>query len=147
MSLAEAAARYGPCANCRPPIPAAVPSHSPQATTPSSPAAALSAPASASTPVLITRTGQKYHREGCPTLRGGGIATTLGEAAAKYGACRVCNPPVLGGAAAISAPVLTSRSPTTATARSGRCQAVTKKGTQCSRNASAGSRYCWQHGG
>jgi len=28
---------------------------------------------------------------------------------------------------------------------SGRCQATTKKGTQCKRNASAGSKYCWQH--
>ncbi|WP_308573167.1 hypothetical protein [uncultured Sanguibacteroides sp.] len=28
---------------------------------------------------------------------------------------------------------------------SGRCQATTKKGTQCKRNAQTGSRYCWQH--
>lgn len=28
---------------------------------------------------------------------------------------------------------------------SGRCQAVTKKGTQCSCSASSGSHYCWQH--
>jgi hypothetical protein len=28
-----------------------------------------------------------------------------------------------------------------------RCQATTKKGTQCSRSASAGSSYCWQHQG
>jgi hypothetical protein len=28
-----------------------------------------------------------------------------------------------------------------------RCQATTQKGTQCKRNAKAGSRYCWQHGG
>lgn len=27
----------------------------------------------------------------------------------------------------------------------GRCQAVTKKGTPCSRKARPGSRYCWQH--
>lgn len=26
-----------------------------------------------------------------------------------------------------------------------RCQATTKKGTQCLRNAQPGSRYCWQH--
>ncbi|MCL5070793.1 MAG: hypothetical protein M1308_07845 [Actinobacteria bacterium] len=26
-----------------------------------------------------------------------------------------------------------------------RCQATTKKGTQCKRNAQTGSRYCWQH--
>jgi hypothetical protein len=28
----------------------------------------------------------------------------------------------------------------------GRCQATTKKGTQCKRSAKAGSNYCWQHG-
>lgn len=27
----------------------------------------------------------------------------------------------------------------------GRCQATTKKGTQCKRNAAAGSKFCWQH--
>lgn len=30
--------------------------------------------------------------------------------------------------------------------QSDRCQAITKKGTQCKRNAKKGS-YCWQHGG
>lgn len=30
---------------------------------------------------------------------------------------------------------------------SGRCQATTKKGTQCKRSASSGSNYCWQHWG
>jgi len=28
---------------------------------------------------------------------------------------------------------------------SSRCQAITKKGTQCSRNAQAEGSYCWQH--
>ena len=27
------------------------------------------------------------------------------------------------------------------------CEAVTKKGTQCKRNASPESEFCWQHGG
>lgn len=27
------------------------------------------------------------------------------------------------------------------------CQATTRKGTQCKRQAMAGSQYCWQHGG
>jgi hypothetical protein len=27
----------------------------------------------------------------------------------------------------------------------GRCQAITKKGTQCTRTAQPGSSYCWQH--
>jgi regulator of replication initiation timing len=29
----------------------------------------------------------------------------------------------------------------------GRCQAITAKGTQCSRTAESGSNYCWQHRG
>ncbi len=29
----------------------------------------------------------------------------------------------------------------------GQCQATTKKGTQCKRQAAVGSSYCWQHGG
>lgn len=29
----------------------------------------------------------------------------------------------------------------------GQCQAITKKGAQCKRQAAAGSEYCWQHGG
>lgn len=33
----------------------------------------------------------------------------------------------------------------TVSALSQRCQALTKKGTQCKRNAQAGSIYCWQH--
>ncbi|MET0636640.1 MAG: hypothetical protein ABWZ25_11485 [Chitinophagaceae bacterium] len=28
---------------------------------------------------------------------------------------------------------------------SGRCQATTRKGSQCKRSAKAGSNYCWQH--
>ncbi len=33
----------------------------------------------------------------------------------------------------------------TGTTYSGRCQAITQKGTQCLRNAQPGRRYCWQH--
>ncbi len=29
----------------------------------------------------------------------------------------------------------------------GQCKAITKKGTQCKREAVSGSDYCWQHGG
>lgn len=39
------------------------------------------------------------------------------------------------------------KSNTSAPKSSGRCQALTKKGNQCSRNAKPGSNYCWQHGG
>ena len=38
-----------------------------------------------------------------------------------------------------------SYSTTRSSSYSGRCQATTKKGTQCKRTAQSGSRYCWQH--
>ena len=44
--------------------------------------------------VYITRTGEKYHRDGCRHLSRSKIATTLKEAVARgYGACSVCKPP------------------------------------------------------
>lgn len=39
------------------------------------------------------------------------------------------------------------KSSTSTPKSSGRCQALTKKGNQCSRSAKPGSSYCWQHGG
>jgi hypothetical protein len=102
--------------------------------------------------VYVTKTGAKYHRAGCPSLRSSSIPMTLVKAAALYGPCKNCRPPVLG-TAATPAPAVpaTTASPRAAPAEravaSGRCQAITKKGTQCLRKAKAGSSYCWQHGG
>jgi hypothetical protein len=46
--------------------------------------------------VYITRTGEKYHREGCRHLSRSKIATTLKEAVARgFGACSVCKPPTV----------------------------------------------------
>ena len=44
------------------------------------------------TPVYITRTGKKYHRDGCSSLRRSKIPISLAEAKEKYGACGRCNP-------------------------------------------------------
>ena len=49
----------------------------------------------AATVVYTTRTGSKYHRAGCRQLSKSKIETTLGKAAAKFGPCGVCKPPVL----------------------------------------------------
>ena len=44
----------------------------------------------------ITRTGEKYHRDGCRYLRQSRIATTLHEAVNRgFGPCSVCKPPTL----------------------------------------------------
>jgi hypothetical protein len=115
--------------------------------TPSRNAQVSDATVSQSTPVLISRTGTKYHREGCSTLRNGGIPSTLAEASRSYSPCSICKPPVLSIAAPVAvAPAASTPTAARPAARSGRCQATTKKGTQCSRNAKAGSAYCWQHG-
>jgi hypothetical protein len=106
--------------------------------------------------VYVTRTGAKYHRGTCSSLRSSKIEMPLAEAAARYGPCAICRPPVPSTSApqqpaAKPAPIESAvERPATPTAtqpaaRSTRCQATTKKGTQCSRNAQAGSSYCWQH--
>ena len=44
-------------------------------------------------PVYVTRTGKKYHRDGCRSLSKSKIAISLAEAQQKYGPCGRCNPP------------------------------------------------------
>ncbi len=110
--------------------------------------ASLSLAAQAET-VYVTKTGAKYHRASCSSLRFSKIAMSLPEAAAKYQPCKICHPPVPSASSAVASSVAESpktQSPSRA-AESARCQAITKKGTQCLRNAKPGSRYCWQHGG
>ena len=41
----------------------------------------------------VTRTGHKYHRDGCQYLRRSRIPVALGEARKRYGPCSVCRPP------------------------------------------------------
>jgi hypothetical protein len=44
--------------------------------------------------VFITKTGKKYHRDGCRYLRQSRIPVALKDAKANgYTACSVCNPP------------------------------------------------------
>ena len=46
--------------------------------------------------VYITKTGEKYHRDGCSSLRRSRFAVSLKEAVARgYGACKNCNPPTI----------------------------------------------------
>ncbi len=45
--------------------------------------------------VYITRTGTKYHRDGCRYLSKSKIPISLKEAVASYGPCGICNPPVI----------------------------------------------------
>ena len=43
--------------------------------------------------VYVTRTGQKYHVDGCPSLSKSKIPISLAEAKQKYTPCSKCNPP------------------------------------------------------
>jgi hypothetical protein len=52
--------------------------------------------ASADTVVYRTKTGEKYHVEGCSSLSRSKIAITLGDAVDRgLGPCARCKPPVL----------------------------------------------------
>jgi endonuclease YncB( thermonuclease family) len=93
-------------------------------------------------PVYVTKTGEKYHRAGCRSLARSQIPMPLAEAATRYGACGICKPPTLASAPAVSTPKQVVQP---ASVGAGRCQATTKRGTQCSRNAQPGRNYCWQH--
>ena len=48
----------------------------------------------ASITVFVTKTGEKYHRDGCRYLSRSKIAMSLKEAATRYGPCSVCKPPI-----------------------------------------------------
>jgi hypothetical protein len=100
--------------------------------------------------VYVTKTGAKYHRASCGSLAKSKIEMSLARAAAQYGACKNCRPPVPTTLPAVEATPISSvaaAAPPTKSApvASGRCQATTKKGTQCSRNAQPSRNYCWQH--
>ena len=100
--------------------------------------------------VYVTKTGTKYHKAGCRSLSRSQIPMTLADASKRYGPCSVCKPPVLAASPAPAVPSTASpprAAPAVKAVEAGRCQARTKKGTQCSRKAKPGSHYCWQHGG
>ena|ERR1035437_6948402 len=45
--------------------------------------------------VYVTKTGGKYHRDGCRYLSKSKIPMSLKDAAKKYEPCKVCKPPTL----------------------------------------------------
>jgi hypothetical protein len=45
--------------------------------------------------VYVTKTGEKYHSDGCRHLRQSRIAISLKEAARRYQPCSVCKPPTV----------------------------------------------------
>jgi micrococcal nuclease len=95
--------------------------------------------------VYVTRTGTKYHRDGCSFLARSKIPVAIKDVGS-HEPCSVCKPSTLRNAGPASAAVATvPRSAPAQPTAAGRCQAITKRGTQCSRSAQAGTSYCWQH--
>ena len=57
------------------------------------------------TTVYVTKTGEKYHSDGCSSLSHSKIATTLQDAVDKgYEACKKCKPPKLDSTSQAAAP-------------------------------------------
>jgi hypothetical protein len=50
-------------------------------------------PAAVSTVVWVTRSGKKYHAEGCRYLTASKSEISLADAKQRYEACKVCQPP------------------------------------------------------
>ena len=105
---------------------------------------------SGSTQVFVTKSGKKYHTEGCRYLSKSKIPMSLEDADKRFGPCSSCSPPVIEKASGSKA-----NGPETAKeehkehpqSAATQCQATTQKGAQCKRVAQSGSNYCWQHQG
>jgi len=87
----------------------------------------------------------KYHRQSCEWAHKISpenlvVFENAEEAASSgYVPCKVCKPASYTPAAA------QSKEKVSQPAYSGRCTAITKKGTQCKRKAEPGTSRCWQH--
>jgi hypothetical protein len=106
--------------------------------------------------VYVTKTGSKYHTSNCSSLRKSNIEMNLKDALDKgYTPCSLCMQSQSDSASQKQNEAFLFNSNATnenvkkekASITSGRCQALTKKGNRCKRNAKTGSKYCWQHGG
>lgn len=107
--------------------------------------------------VYITKTGTKYHTDGCRYLSQSKIAIELSDAIAKgYGACSVCKPATeisRSTTTNTTSPKTEVKSPTSQSTNtmsqsvSVQCSATTKAGTRCKRMTKSSNGKCWQHGG
>ena len=93
--------------------------------------------------VYITRTGEKYHDDGCRYLSQRKIKSTLPDVLkAGYTACSVCKPPK---ETTTRQQVIPAPTPPVNKSKSTQCTARTKSNTRCSRTTTGASGKCWQH--
>ena len=96
--------------------------------------------------VYITKTGQKYHADGCRYLSHSKYDIDLKGAIQKgYEACSVCKPPI--NITSSTQRKVTSSNNENKNAVSMQCTAITKARTRCKRMTKSSIGYCWQHGG
>ena len=89
--------------------------------------------------VYVTKSGEKYHKDGCQYLSKSKIETTLSEALKNgYDACKVCKPENKS-----STSVNTLETPTPQ--KSTQCSALTKTGSRCKRMTKNANGKCFQH--
>lgn len=96
--------------------------------------------------VYVTKSGGKYHTQECRYAKNA-TAVDLKDVGSRT-ACSICDASKLVKNSETGSTV-TPKDKTAQKEKTGggQCQATTKKGKQCKRNAKAGSNYCWQHGG
>ena len=96
MALKDAAAKYGPCGICNPPILGRPAAKAEAILVPSAPVTKAQPAGNGDLIVYVTKTGTKYHRAGCRSLSRSAIPMSLKEAVAKrFGPCSICKPPIL----------------------------------------------------
>jgi hypothetical protein len=100
--------------------------------------------------VYVTKTGEKYHNDGCRHLRSK-IEISLKKAIELgYGPCGVCRPPTAEAQNATSPVIKKDTKKTTPSnpikkSATMQCSARTKSGTRCKRTTDNANGKCWQH--
>ena len=97
--------------------------------------------------VYVTKSGKKYHLSTCNSLTSSARSIDLNEAISKgYTACKRCKPDEKLGITEQQSSLSDTKIKTKKeSVTSNQCEAITKKGTRCTRKAKEGSWYCWQH--
>jgi hypothetical protein len=89
--------------------------------------------------VYTTKTGKKYHEDGCQYLRQSKIKTDVASAISfGYTACSVCDPPAKATSSQVSGTPIKR-------AVSQQCSGTTKAGARCKRMTTSANGRCYQH--
>jgi hypothetical protein len=93
IKLSEASGRYSPCSICNPPVLEKSAKDKAGNDPPPNTDKDRQKGAEKTVTVYVTKSGTKYHKDGCRSLSKSRIPMSLEEAQKKYSPCSVCNPP------------------------------------------------------